>query len=219
MIRILLTMLVILYAFNSNGQDIPFKFYNPDTTKYQIIEVQKNDFDSFIERSKVALDSNLSEKEFSLSYGKLYQKTDSCFVFKSKKGKPFELCRIQTADPHYKGNVNYKFVGTLCGNAIISGWGYEDWWTTVVDLNTGLALRCTDIPKTSNCKVAISTTNYYGDEYIDLINLEEMELDMLSFPNFSWTTKSIKSNENRFMIQLEMFDRKKEFRYLSVTFK
>ena len=115
----------------------------------------------------------VSESDFIKDYPGIFIRSDKGYAFKTLNNRTLKAISVE--NDNVKERRGYEFKGRYCNFALIYVFGYEYWGYISVDLNDGIAFYTLDIPKTSDCKTAVSYSSYYSEEEIAIIDLETMK--------------------------------------------
>jgi hypothetical protein len=187
--------------------------------------IEKSEYEKVIGISEKLIDYQpKSELELTKTYPEIFKLKDSCYTFRANPGYGIGInkgllkaCKNRVQSKEY---LDLKFKGIYCGNALIEIKGYESWGFLSVDLKNGLTCFTMGKPLTSDGQIAISYSNYYGEEEIALTDLKTKEQYVIGIEG--WRTIDSKINENIYYLKLEsdfQTDCKKEIKYLKLKIK
>lgn len=144
----------------------------------------------------------VSELEFTRKYPMIFVRNKNCYDFKSNKNERIKVCNYDSTK-NLRERENYEFKGQYCDFALIYVSGYEFWGFISVDLNNGNAFYTMGIPKTIDCKISLSHSNYYREEEIAITDLTSKNQLVLGIED--WTTEETKKVENEYYIKLKTY--------------
>ena len=140
------------------------------------------------------LNSDSLEGYCQQNFIKVFNLKDSAYTFKAWGGYDIKVFKRITNNKDYE---NYKFISINCGNVIIYSEAYESWGYLVVDPKTGIASGTLGEPNFIDCSFYYSTSNYYGEEEISVVDLENKKAATLLFND--WQTEQV-FNINRELV-------------------
>ncbi|MDO5971275.1 hypothetical protein Q4Q35_15815 [Flavivirga aquimarina] len=224
--RKLILIFLLTISQTSWSQDCDFEIRNLSNNlngKSELLE--KLEYEKVVEISEKLIDYQpKSELELTKTYPEIFKLKDSCYTFRANaddgiginKGL-LKACKNKVKSKEYS---DFKFKGVYCGNALIEITGYESWGFLSVDLKNGLTCFTMGKPITSDGQIAISYSNYYGEEEIALTDLKTKEQYVIGIEG--WRTVDVKINENIYYLKLEsdfQTNCKKEIKYLKLKIK
>jgi hypothetical protein len=156
----------------------------------------------------------VSESDFIKDYPGIFIRSDKGYAFKALNNRTLKAISVE--NDSFKDRRDYEFKGRYCNFALIYIFGYEYWGYISVDLNDGIAFYTLDIPKTSDCKTAVSYSSYYSEEEIAIIDLETMKQIVITIDQ--WTTIDFKQADDGFYFMLRSVNPlDNKYKYVRIT--
>ena len=130
------------------------------------------------------LNSDSLEKICRQRFPRIFNLEDSSYTFKSWAGHDIKVRKNISNDKDYE---DYKFVNFKCDKVVVYTSAYESWGYLVVDPETGVSSVTLGLPNFIDCSVYYSTSNYYGEEEISLVDMKQKKSATVLFND--WTTE------------------------------
>jgi hypothetical protein len=160
------------------------------------------------------LDSDSLETIYQRSFPKIFSLEDSSYSFKSWQGDDIKVRKNISNDKDYE---DYKFVNVKCGKVVIYTSAYESWGFLVVDPETGVSSATLGIPNFIDCSVYYSTSNYYGEEEISIVDMKNKKAATLLFNG--WGTEQAFNVNYDLLYKLSNRQCKDTLKYLELSMR
>lgn len=211
----IILFIFLLLHFTAWAQDcelIMREFINE--LSYELDTTDTETYESILIEQKMIPITKKSEDYFLKDYPNIFVKEGLCYYFKTKYGEELKACAIDTASDS-KDNHQYEFKGQYCNKSLIFISGYESWGYLSVDLLDGTVFSTMGSPKTSDCKLIYSYSQYYGEEEITIVDVIAKKQLVLIID--SWYTEESKQEANKIFLKMKSTNCPEKVKHIKIT--